>query len=71
MQWSIQVSSLVVEKLVSKLVDILRIPIFRVDVVGECRRNIFYREYVMSCERTQEMWRRTEDISVVECEINE
>jgi hypothetical protein len=57
--------------LLPEVSDILRIPSFGLDVVGECGGNVFGGENLSSRERTEDMWRCKEDIPIVECEVHE
>jgi hypothetical protein len=51
--------------------DVLRVPSFALDVVGECDRNVFRGEDLSSRERTKDVWRCKENIAIVKCEIDE
>lgn len=54
----------------TKLSDILEFPVLRSDVVCECGLNVFNREDLASCERTEDVRGRDQNISIVECEID-
>lgn len=46
------------------------IPVLRSDVVCECGLNVFNREDLASCERTEDVRGRDQNISIVECEFD-
>jgi len=62
---------LLVKILLPQLGNILLVPAFGLNMVGQCGRNVFCGENVGSCERTEDVQRRKEDIPAVEGEIDE
>ncbi len=59
------------EVVLSELGNILWVPAFGFDVVGEYSINVFHGQDLVGCERTEDVWCRKKRIPVVENEIDE